>query len=224
MPVPTPSPVIRVRLIHGQGLDLTEGSRFFIAYTDASAPSIADLNTLASFVRSTWTAQLAGLMSASSGLQLTICDDLASASGNEGQDTTVVSGTRAGGVIEQNTAVQVNFKVARRYRGGKYKCYLPFGTITDVSVGQVWTLAFTNAVTAGWNAFIAAINGHVAGGITAGAQVGVSYYHGPQSNNKGGTWSRKNIPSPRGTPVVDPIISVATSRTITNLRRRQGRP
>ena len=215
---------MRVRLIHGQGLDLTMGSRFFLAYTDASAPSIADLNTMATFVRTTWSAQLAGLMSNSSGLQQVIIDDLASATGNQGVDSTTVSGTRAGAVVEQNAAIQVNFKIGRHYRGGKPKAYLPFGIQGDTAGSQLWSAAFANATVTAWNAFIAAINGHTSGALTAGAQVSVSYFKGPRSNPNPSIWSKKNVPAARGVPVVDTVIAITAARTIVNLRRRQGRP
>lgn len=221
--LPTPSPVVRVRLIHGIGLDVTAGSRFFMKYTDAGAPSIADLNTMATFVRTTWAAQLVGLCSANAALESVIIDDLAATTGNQGVDTTAVSGSRAGAIVEQDQAVQINFKVGQRYRGGKFKCYLPFGVQADTAGTQLWSGAFANAVTSGWNAFITALNGHTAGSLTLNEQQAVSYFKGPTAPAHPKTWGPRNVPNPRGTPVVYDVISVNTSRVMTNLRRRQGR-
>lgn len=224
MPIPTPSPVMRVRLIHESGTTNLLGSRFFLAYTDASAPSIADLNSMATFISTTWNAQLAGLLNTSALLFSVIIDDLASATGNQGVDTTTHAGTRAGAVYAQDAVMQLNFKIARHYRGGKPKVYLPYGVTPDATSQTQWSSTFTNLSVSAWNAFIAAISGHTSGGLTAGGQVSVSYYKGPVGNTNKSPWARKNVPAPRGTPVVDPVIGVSGSRFIVTLRKRLGRP
>ena len=224
MAIPTPSPVLRIRLIHGAGTDLTMGSRFYIAYTDASQPSIADLNTFATFIRTTWAAQLAGQMSSSNGLQSVIVDDVANATGNQGVDSTAVSGTRAGTAPPQDEVIQLNFKIGRHYRGGKPKIYLPFGVTADYSSANTWGATFANGVVTAWNNFQAAINGHTSGGITAGAQVSVSYFQGARTNPNLSKWAKKNVAAPRTVPVVDPVVTITASRFLVTLRKRLGRP
>jgi hypothetical protein len=215
---------MRVRLIHGLGSDLTMGSRFYLAYTDASQPSIADLNTMATFIRTQWGISLAGQMSNQGLLEQVIIDDVANATGNQGVDSTSVAGTRAGNPVDQQSCLQLNFKIGRHYRGGKPKCFLPWGIQSDASGAATWTAAFASGAATQWAAFITAINGHTSGGLTAGAQVSVSYFHGPKSNTNPSVWSRKNVPNPRGTPVVDSVIGVTGARIIVTLRRRESRP
>lgn len=225
MPVPTPSNVIRVRLIHGLGTDVTIGCRFYVAYTDASAPSIADLNSMASGISSLWGTNLAGQMTSSGGLEGVIVDDLASATGNQGSYSTLVSGTRAGTYFDQMQAVQLNFKIGRHYRGGKPKVFLPYLVEgDDAATGNKWLAASANGVATAWNNFMTALNGHAYGGITVGAQQSVSYFHGAKNNPSNSTWARRNVPAPRGTPVVDPVIAVTASQYIRNLRKRTQQP
>ena len=181
MPVPTPSNVIRIRLLHGLGFDTAIGSRIFYSYTDASAPSTADLNTLCTNVRTAWSTNLAGQLSSDGVLEKVICDDLASASGNQGTNTTTAAGTRAGHYFDQMQAVVINFRIATRYRGGKPKVFLPFGIVTDAETGNLWANAFVTGLTTAWGNFTTALNGLVAGGITLGTQQNVSYYKGAGS-------------------------------------------
>ena len=224
MPTPTPVPVVRIRLLHEFPTGTIVGSRFFLKYTDAGAPSIADLNSYATFVRTSYTTNGIPQLYAGAVLYSVIIDDLASATGNQGTDTTTVTGTRAGTEPPQEQVLQLNFKVAQHYRGGKFKIFLPWGVTGDQANVQKWGNTFlTGAVTA-WNNFITALNGHTSGGFTGNNQVGVSYFSGAKANPNLSKWARKNVPAPRGTPVVYDIVGVTSSPFISSLRKRQGRP
>ena len=209
--------------MHGVGFNTAIGSRIFYSYTDASAPSIADLNTLCTNVRTAWNTNLAGMLTSDGVLEAVIADDLASAAGNQGANRTTAAGTRAGHYFDQMQAVVINFRIGTRYRGGKPKVFLPFGIVTDAESGNLWTSAFQSALNTAWGNFTTALNGLVAGGITLGTQQAVSYFKGAQNNTSTSKWARRNVPAPRGTPVVSSVLSYSVSPIVSNQRRRAQR-
>jgi hypothetical protein len=106
------------------------------------------------------------------------------------------------------TAVLVNFTIARRYRGGKPRVYWPAGVSAQLNNPVSWQSTFVSAFRTAFNAFL---NG-VTSGITPPPAVdylcSVSYHTGGAL---------------RPTPVVDKVLDWEVNAIPGSQRRRMGR-
>lgn len=194
--------------------------RINLAYT-GTPPTATQLTTLAAVATTAWGANLKSTCSAA--VTLTECDilDLNSLSGASGTSVVSIAGTRAGSGLPANCAALVNFHIARRYRGGKPRIYVPYGTINDTLNQQSWTGAFTAALLTGYNAWVAAIVAAPWAGGTLTNQVNVSYYQGFTVVTNPITGRAKNVAKLRvGVPVQDVVQSVSVNPTYASQRRR----
>lgn len=177
--VPLPaSPCVRVRLVYNDGNGQLAGNRFYLSYS-GSAPSGANCTTLAGDIESAWSAHIAPLCAAGN-YDLTEIDvlDIASDSGASGQWTGSAASTRSGTALPIQVCTNVEFDIARRYRGGKPRMYLPGGVEADLATQATWDSTFISAVNAGVAAFIAAIEALSIGSMGTLAHVNLSYYDG----------------------------------------------
>jgi hypothetical protein len=71
-------------------------------------------------------------------------------------------------------AALTNFKVARRYRGGKPRLYVPFFVAADLRPGLTWSESALEAGTAGWAAFMAGVLTHTPAALRLLGQVNIS--------------------------------------------------
>jgi hypothetical protein len=83
--------------------------------------------------------------------------DLGSDLGLEGVATGVTPGTIAGHTLDAEACTVFEHSIARHYRGGKPKCFMPFGDSEDLASEQTWAGTYLAAVGASWNTFLAAI-------------------------------------------------------------------
>jgi hypothetical protein len=146
--------------------------------------------------------------------------DLASTSGAFGVDTTNVNGTEAGSALPAGTAYLINFKIARKYRGGKPRCYLPLGVAADLATRANWLSTNITNTTTHFTAFIAGFVGQVAGTTTISGHVNVSYYSGFTNVAYGSPTKYRRVPTLRATPLVDAITSYAVQPSPASQRRR----
>jgi hypothetical protein len=114
----------------------------------------------------------------------------------------------------------IQFNIARRYRGGKPKIFLPAGVAADISNTNTWGSTFLATANTDWAAFAAAVL--AAGWTGAGTltHVNVSYYTGFTVVTNPVTHRARNVPTLRGAPVVDTVISYAAEVDIASQRRR----
>lgn len=218
-PLPPAGNVIRVQLQHKKDADLNILDRLYFAYT-GSPPAASDLNTYCTSVAAAWNTSLKPEASPDITLTEVIAEDLSSSSGAVGADTVAIVGTRSGGIMAAQTAVLVNFQLSRRYRGGKPRVYLPYGSQTDLSNGQQWGNTFTSAFHTAFTTFLAAISTATVGPATLTGQVSVSYYKDFTSVQDPITMRWRNIPTPRATPVVDGVSSFTVNPSLGSQRRR----
>lgn len=217
--LPSPGPVVHVELTFEDSADNTFGSRFFLEYT-GGPPNVADMDSLATNIREHWSSDMAELQVTALSLKQVIATDLSSDMGNVGIDSTVVAGTRSGtGLLDDNSAC-INFKIARRYRGGKPKIFLPLGVTTDTASARTWTAGFITSVNTQWGAFIAAILGDTYTSFTLSDNVNVSYYKGFTVDTNPATGRARNRPNVRATPVVDNITGHDLRSIVGSQRRR----
>jgi hypothetical protein len=215
---PTPSGVIRVRLIHEQPNADHVGTHHDLAYS-GSAPSSANLVSIANEVVSVYTTHLQSFLNASALLATVECVDLANPSTPSGVTSPALAGTRSGTAVPNNIAAGMVFEVARRYRGSRPKAFLPFFSDSDMSGTISWLTSSVTALSTAWGAYTSGLFGYTAGGCTIGAPVGVSYYSGKIANPNPNSRSRF-IPSPRAVPLVQTVTSQACQTRFYSQRRR----
>jgi len=213
--------VIEIQLGWTLGSDTAALSRVHFAIS-GTAPSAADCVTIATGVRSAWSAHLASRMTSNKSLRSVTVTDLTTATGARGVNATPVPGTEGGTPQPRGTGMLFVFGIARRYRGGKPRVSLPLGSAGDIDSSGIYvpaTIAFFNPPVVD---FLNGITGLTGGGCTVGAQVNVSYVAGHTwTMDARGNWHRE--PTYRGTPVVDVVTSVTmSSRVATNRRRNRA--
>jgi hypothetical protein len=192
----------------------------YFSYT-GSAPSSAQCVTIAEDISNAWGTHLASLYGEGGGLAEVQVTDLTSATSGQGVYAGGVSGTRSGQILSNAVALLMNASIARRYRGGKPRQYLPFGVATDVASGGAWAGAFTAAANTQYAAWIAAVSAITVGATTLSESVNVSYYQGFVSSQNPVTLRWRTIPKVRaGGPVVDTINAWIANGKPASQRRR----
>lgn len=220
--LPAVANVLEVQLKHTVGSDLDVLARIFMAYT-GTAPSDTGLTTMAGTVEGAWSTDLKSLVLTTSALTGIVITDLTSSSASRGEWSGSVAGTRSGTEVPASTAFNIGFSIARRYRGGKPKVYMPFGDASDLQTAQTWTSALATSVGTGWAAFVTAVAAAMPSGTTSAGQVGVSWYEGFTSVENPITHRYRNVPTLRATPVTDPVIATVYNTRIATQRRRNGK-
>jgi hypothetical protein len=177
-------------------------------HTTSGPVSNADLITIAALVSTQWNTNLAADTPNTTILRQVEAEDL----GNPSTVPGLWSGSRPGSYPttgqSAEVATLVNFVIARRYRGGKPRVYLPMGVSAQLSSPVQWQSTYTSAVTAHWANFQTAIRSGSPSSATLDKQVNVSYY------------AHHAL---RGSPVVDDILSASASPIPASQRRRMGR-
>jgi hypothetical protein len=211
--------VLRVDFVHTYGTDPHLTSRSFWKYS-GSAPSNGNCNVMAGHISAGWALQLAPLAHTNITLVEVLVTDLTSPTAGAGSDSTHHAGTRSGTGLTINDVANLNFQVDRRYRGGKPRMYGPWGTTADLIDPTHFGTTFTSAVDSQWSNFLVQMSSSGDGGCVIGGQVNISYYHGFASVQNPVTLRWRNIPTPRATPLVDPVSGHACSAIIGSQRRR----
>lgn len=214
-----PAPQILV-FIHqwASGGSQVGGSRTYWHYGGA-APAISDLDALAVSYLSTWQTNMDPVINTNQSLlQLQIVDltsPTSAASAFHGGS----AGTRVGAELPLNCAVQIQYYITRRYRGGKPRSMFIGGSTADTTDGRHWTAAFQSAYT---TAYTAVVNAMEAYGGTVGAlqPYNVSYYSGLTADSTASPWDPVNVPNYRTAVQKDPIVRFGVSLTIGSARRR----
>lgn len=218
--VPLPdTPCVRVRLVMNEG-DVGEGgNRFFLSYS-GSAPSGANCATLASDISSAWGTNIAPLVSSNNGLSEVDVLDIATDTGLSGQWTGSVAGSRSGTALPVQTCVNVEFGIARRYRGGKPRWFQYAGVYGDEATGASWSSTFIGEVNSGVEAFFAAIAALSVGSMGTLTHVNLSYYKG-FTNITNSSGRERAVPTYRATALHDNITGYACKAIQGSQRRRR---
>lgn len=206
----TPRPpvpgVLKVTLNWSAENDTGAVTVFHLSYT-GGPPSSANCATMAAAIQAdAVTRFLALLNSEDSYVGPVTVLDLSSDMGGEGTGGDATNGTRAGDQLSAGTAVVVSKHVARHYRGGHPRSYLPLGSAGDIVEGT-WGSTFAGNVNTAWTDFINDCTSDGTGCVITG-EVSVSYVNGG---------------APRVTPQKDPILSYTTNIVVGSQRRRNRR-
>lgn len=218
--LPTVTKTIRASLNFNLDPGLS-GCRFYISYT-GGPPSASDLNGFAGTIVTSWATHFSAAMSNNYALESVSCQDLDTTSGNFGQNTTVEGGTHVSPSLGAATCTVIDFVIARHYRGGKPKIFLPIGTQADVGNQQTWTGTFVSAQNANWGNFITDILAAHPGSFTPNNHVSVSYYSGYNTSTP--PWRGpgfKYPPKLRTGPIAPDLVTTHLTRQRMGTQRRR---
>lgn len=197
------------------------GSRFYLTYS-GSAPTPANCVTLADDVVTQWGSHISGLITSHVTLNEVDVLDLASDTGNSGQSTTTSAGTASDPAPPSNVAVNVEFNIARRYRGGKPRMYFPSTNNANLADQSHWSSGFISTFGSDVAAFFAALAALSIGSMGTLAHANISFFKGVSTTTP--PWRGpgfKYPPKYRTTPQVDPVEGYAVKAVIGSQRRRR---
>jgi hypothetical protein len=187
----------------------------------SGSASAADLSSFANAMVADGLTQFQGLCSDQVGMTSATCRDLTSAMGNEATAGTPWNGTRGAVILPPAAAVVISHSIARHYRGGHPRTYLPLGEGGDVTNGGLWTTGLTTAAQTAWGAWVAGlIGGSPYGSLTIQNIVNVSYFGPPNRTITGSTGRVRTVSTVRAVPIVDTITGHVTRSNIGSQRRR----
>ncbi len=204
----------------GSGSDALVHSRMYFTYS-GPAPTSVDCTFFATAAREAFAANLKGYLTDNGGLISVDVTDLSSDIGAVGSDETAVAGTEAGAALPISVAAIVNYKIARRYRGGRPRGFWPFFTVTDLEDPNTWKSASTSALVASFGDFVDAIVGVTSGGVELTGHVNVHYFEGYTNVAYGSPVKYRRVPTPvAGGPTTDPVNSYNVRLNPGSQRRR----
>jgi hypothetical protein len=211
---------MRVRLGYSTAAGTDMGSRFYLSYT-GSAPTAANCVTLAGDIASAWNTRLPGLIYSNISLVEVDVLDIATSSGAFGTVTVSHPGTLAGGTLVANAATNVEFDIARRYRGGKPRMFLPPPDDSALASLDKYTTGFIAGANTAVGEFFSDIEALSIGAIGTLQHVNVSYYQGftNVTNSSGRTRAAPKYRTP--TAKVEAVVGYATKAVIGSQRRRR---
>lgn len=217
-PLPA-SPCVRCKLDYTQGDNFLAGSRFFLSYS-GSAPSAGNCATLATDISSAWGSHIAALISAEVTLTEVDVLDIATDSGASAVETVSVAGTNSGTGLPAQVAINVEFNIARRYRGGKPRMFLPPPPNSEQLDEGHWDSGFVTSVNSGMTAFMAEIEALTIGSMGTLAHVNLSYYKGftNVTNSSGRT---RAAPTYRTSALLDTVEGYACKAVLGSQKRRR---
>jgi len=218
--VPLPaSPCMRVRCIWNEGQVGEGGSRFYLSYA-GSAPTGANCTTLASDIATAFGTNLAPLMTPNYTLDEVDVLDIATDSGLSGQWNGTIDGTRSGTGLPVQVAANIEYGIARRYRGGKPRSFWPFGDEGDLADQAHFSGTAVTAFNDGIEAFFTAVQALSVGAVGALAHVNLSYYKG-FTNVANSSGRERAVPTYRATALVDTITGYSAKTVLGSQKRRR---
>lgn len=221
MPTPPLVQAVRCKLDYTQSDSDLGGSRFYLSYS-GSAPSPANCVTLAGDIGSAWASHLAALISTDYNLTEVDVLDLASHTGASGVDTTVHNSSGGTPILPANCAQNVEFLIARRYRGGKPRMYLPPAPQSELLDPGHWLNAWLSTVNTAVTAFFAQLEALSIGSMGTLTHVNISFYQGKNTSTP--PWRGpgfKYPPAYRATPLLDTVNGYACKSVVGSQRRRR---
>lgn len=218
-PLPA-SPCLRVKLDYTFTASQLGGSRFYLSYAGA-APTAGNCVTLAGDIADAWNTNLAPLAGTNAALTRVDVLDIASLTGASGEWNGSHPGTRSGANLPLQVSMNVEFGIARRYRGGKPRMFLPPGVTGDMVDDGHWDSSFQTAAQAGVAAFFTAVEALSVGAVGALGHVNLSYYQGFK-NITNSSGRERAVPTYRDSALLDPITQYIAKATMGSQKRRRA--
>jgi hypothetical protein len=181
-----------------------------------------------------WTASVFNAWHVASGWQsissnditLTKCEttDLSSSSAPQSVTTGATVGSRSVVPVTAGAAAVVSFKMARRYRGGHPRIYIPGLGYDYIATAQQWSSGALANIAAAFNAWALAVQAAATSGMGTTIQVNVSYFSG-FTNVTFPSGRIRPVPKLRvGGPVVDVLTNAFVNPNVASQRRRNQQP
>jgi hypothetical protein len=152
-------------------------------------------------------------------LVLTQLTDLTTPSAPQVQDSTNAAGANGTDAQAEGVALVIRSKLARRYRGGHPRVYIPGQRSSNVAANGTWTPAFASAVLTNWNTFVSQCLVNVPVAAAPATEVNVSYFQG-FTNKTFPSLRIHPVPTPRAVPLIDAVISHSVNPLPASQRRR----
>lgn len=213
-------PCVRVAVDYLDNSNLKSGGRFYLSYS-GSAPTAGNCATLASDVATAWADNIVDLFTNNWALVEVDVLDIATDSGSSGQWSGTNTGTLSGTSLPSQCASNIEFGIARRYRGGKPRMYLPPGGDAQLVNASSYSSSFVTALHDGMAGAFAQIEALSVGSMGTLAHVNVSYYQGYRTRTTGGGQTTFAPKYRTGAAVVDTIESYIAKTTVGSQRRRR---
>jgi hypothetical protein len=217
-PLPA-SPVLRVRLDYTQTDTYKAGSRFYLSYAGA-APTAGNCTTIAADIEAAWAANIAAVVNEYCALTEIDVLDITSLTGASGQWTGSTPGTMAEASLPAAIATNIEFGIARRYRGGKPRMFLPYPGVSAMEDGGHFTTAFQTAAHTAITGFMTACEDISVGAVGALNHVSLSYYSGFK-NITNSSGRERAVPTYRDTALVEAVESYAVKLEMGSQKRRR---
>jgi hypothetical protein len=216
-PLPPVAKVIRFQFISQQG----PNSRIFnhLFYQYSGALSAADLATLTTTARTAWQTNITTIQITSVALLQVVATDLSSSSAPQVTQTSTTVGTNAGAHLPDGTAMALQLKIARRYRGGHPRIYMFGLSQAGLAQDNSWTTTYLNSFVTALQAVNTAIITAPPAAVGTVQPVNVSYFLGFTNVTSPSGRSRPK-PTLRGTPLIDIITGFAGNAKVASQRRR----
>jgi hypothetical protein len=221
MPSPPTVQAVRVKLDYLNDDGSLAGSRFYLTYS-GSPPTPANCVTLANDVVTQWGAHIGPILSLHWTLNEVDVLDLGSTSGASGQSSTTSTAGATDPAPPSSVAVNVEFNIARRYRGGKPRMYFPASNNANLANQRNWTSGFVSTFNSDVAAFFSALEALSIGSMGTLQHVNISFYKGHNTSQP--PWrgpGYKYPPLYRATALVDAVEGYATKSVIGSQRRRR---
>lgn len=217
--LPSVPDVLRIQFKWTSSSDVDVLCRLYWQYS-GTAPTNGQLATMASTLAGNMNTVYGSYWHSDVTLTECIITDLSSPTAATGSATVSHAGTLTGTELPANTALLINFQVARRYRGGKPRLYLPLGSSSEMLTTQTWSTTFTTNVLSQYGTVQTDIANAIAVWGSSVSQVNVSYYKGFTVFTEPSGRAR-NIPTLRaGGPVVDTVTGYSVNPKFGSQRRR----
>lgn len=212
--------VLRAQLKWSDSEDLNVTTTLFFSYSGGAPSDAATLALATDILVAMEACSTQWLVS----VQLTECEvtDLSSDEGAQASFSGTTAGSVGGQVLAGGTCLVANYTISRRYRGGKPRSYLPWGSASTLENAQQWDADFLSDCRSKLDTFFATCIGSTSGGCTITNQVNVSYYNGSTAVIVGSAGSErgKTIPTRRAVPLVNAVTSRAILGRPGSQRRR----
>lgn len=142
-------------------------------------PTSTDIESMCQNIWNSWVSDFIPNMPAQTSLVNITGTDLSSDTGATAEYNNAgvpVAGTSVSGMVPLNSCMLISKFVARRYRGGHSRSYLPIGTTADLNDDGDWKATFATDARASWQDLVHNLQlGSPYGAISIGLECAVSY-------------------------------------------------
>lgn len=150
--------------------------------------------------------------------------DLSSTSAPQAVTTGSTAGTNSTLPLPAGVAAVISFKMARRYRGGHPRIYIPGLVGTYLGSPQTWSSGAIALIGAAFSTWAVAVEAGAPSAVGTAIQVGVSYFQG-FTNVTFPSGRTRPVPKQRaGGPVVDVFTNAFVNPVVASQRRRNQQP